>query len=39
MAEIRSTLANVKEECKETEPNYFYFLSHIGFNIIRRYSV
>ncbi len=36
MAEIKSTLADVKEECKQTGPNYSNFLSHVGFNIIRQ---
>ncbi len=34
MAEIKSTLANVKEDCKQTGPNYSDFLSHVEFNII-----
>ncbi len=39
MAEIKSTLANVKEECKQTGPSYSNFLSHVGFNIIGQCSV
>ncbi len=34
MAEIKSTLANVKEECKQTGPNYSNVSSHFGFNFI-----
>ncbi len=34
-AEIKSTLANVKEESKQTGLNYSNFLSHVGFNIHR----